>query len=179
MTTIRKPKSAAMQYQAMQNAVRQELQPVATAHRASRARIVADWTNKPEFQAQAKVGPKQIMVQVTIANRGARVQRSNLTIGGLWRMLDQTGSKPHKIRARNPKGRLLFLAGEYQARTGANPARYGGPGQVVGGEWTSPQEVNHSGFPARGFSKAINQDLKGTFDSAVDRGMRKARGQMQ
>jgi hypothetical protein len=78
---------------------------------------------------------------------------------------------------------LLFFSwggpGSYEAKTGANPARFGGPGVVRGGQLRAARRVNHPGFPARKFSETINKDLEPEAEKAIKnggaRGLRKAK----
>lgn len=172
IVATRQPRSAKIIFAEVQESQRRELQPVANAHARSRARVAANWTNRPEFEGRVRVSQTEVSVQVVIRNRSARIKGGKATIGDLWKWLDRTGTRPHKIIARNPKG-LAFLYGTYQSKTGANPARYGGPGKVVGGTFVRPRQVDHPGFPPRRFSQVINKDLDGEFKNAVKRGYRK------
>jgi hypothetical protein len=174
-----KPPPATVQLQIQRDEIRKDLKPVANAHAKSRRAVVANWkkAHRPTFTGKVQAGPKRAGILVEIGGPEFAQQ--------LWDWLDQTGTKPHKIRpkATNKHGRLFFRwggPGSYQAKTGANPARYGGPGMVpAGSPLVAPVAVNHPGFEPRHFSEAINQDLEPKALDAIRtggaRGLRKAK----
>jgi hypothetical protein len=98
----------------------------------------------------------------------------------VWMWIDKTGTKRHKIpkRPKTGRSRLRFRTG-YQSRTGAKPARFGGPGRATG-PIRYARQVNHPGFPPRKFTETILKDLRPEFVRAVRngsrRGMRRALG---
>lgn len=174
MTMTRRVKDPKYQIQDIQEAVRAELEPLAKAHARSRARVSSNWDHQPDFEGVVRVGPKVIEVQVQIKNKSARVNDS-LDIGGLWALIN-AGSPAHRIEPRNEGGLLVFNwggPGSYQSKTGANPARFGGPGQVRGGEIVAFPGLDHPGFPGRHFNEDINADLEPEFAKRVPRGVKK------
>lgn len=176
MKITRKPRNPVLQHKAAREIVRAKLQPVAEAHARSRQAIVANWKNQPRFEGKVGVGEKMIYLLVVITNKDQTLLNSRATIGDLWRWLDVTGTRPHRIPL---SGRALLVfnwggPGSYISKTGPGPARYGGPGTVRGGRMVALAFVNHPGFPARYFSDAINKDLKGKFDNTVNSGYRQA-----
>lgn len=175
---IVKPPTASVQLQIQRDEIRKDLQKVATSHTKSRRAVVADWKrgHKPTFTAKVQAGPKRAGIIVSIG--GSKFAQQ------LWDWLDVTGTKPHIIRPkrRNKRGLLIFNwggPGSYRAKTGANPARYGGPGMVQGGEIRSFKQVSHPGFEPRKFSEAINKDLEPAAIKAIKnggaQGLRKAK----
>lgn len=176
MKIIRKTRNPVLQYKAAREIVRAKLQPVAEAHVRSRQAIVANWKNQPKFEGKVGVGEKMIYLLVVITNKDQALTRGGATIGDLWRWLDRTGTRPHRIPL-NGRALLFFEwggPGSYISKTGPGPARYGGPGTVRGGVMVALAFVNHPGFPARHFGDAINKDLKDKFDNAVTSGYRQA-----
>lgn len=173
------PPPASVQLAIQRDEIRKDLQKVATAHAKSRRVVVANWqkAHRPTFVGKAQAGPKRAGIIVNIGG----TEFAKL----LWKWLDETGTKPHVIapKATNKWGRLFFKwggPGSYQAKTGANPARYGGPGVVpAGAPLRAAKVVRHPGFEPRHFSEAINQDLEPEALKAIEnggaRGLRKAK----
>lgn len=151
----------------VQNEIRKDLEKVAKAHQKSLERVVSDWSTstRPTFKAKTVVTAQRIGVNMTVreANRKKPI----------WMWIDKTGTRPHKI-PKNPKpgrSRLRFQTG-YKSRTKANPARHGGAGRATGPIHFARQ-VNHPGFPARGFSKKILKDMRSEYNKAVRNGARR------
>lgn len=171
---VRKPKSAKFLYDTVRQEVAKALKPIAKASEDARNRVVSNWENKPVFKSEIIVGPDTIRV-ITKLQRPKRLSSGSGDTNKLWRWVDQTGTRPHTIRPKRPGGKLAFRwggPGSYQSKTGARPARYGGPGTVRGAEMAYRKFVNHPGFPARNFTEAINRDLRAKFNQAVDKGYR-------
>lgn len=180
---IRKPKSPDIQKRIIRQEVTNGLKPVAKAYQQSFERVVSNWSSgsKPKFKTDIKVTTDKIEI-LTVVRRGQRLQNSNATTADLWKWIDETGTRPHKIKPKKAGGKLRFVSGgkgSYQSKTDANPARYGGPGIVRGGQVVFRKEVNHPGFKPRKFTQAIAGDLLPTFrkqvDAAYKRGLRKAK----
>lgn len=169
---IRKPRTPNIQYRTLRGEVVKKLEPVAQQAVVARRKVVANWKNKPDWAYKISVKPDAIRVIVNLT-RPKQVEGSDINTNTLWKFIDK-GTKPHRIKAK--KAPLLKFKsggkGSYQAKTGANPARYGGPGRVTNPQWVSKKEVQHPGFPGREFEKAINKDLKGKFNNAIDSGYR-------
>lgn len=175
---IRKPKSPNVQKRVIRQEVISKLKPVAIATRKSFEKVVDNWSNKPQFKEQITVTADRIEIEIVV-RRGKRLPGKNqrATTADLWKWIDETGTKAHPIRPTNRGGVLRFNwggPGSYQSKTGARPARSGGPGRVVRGETTYRKSVQHPGFPPRKFSEAIGKDLLPTFRKAVDSGYRSA-----
>lgn len=156
----------------VQTEIRKDLDGVGKALEKSLERVVADWSSatKPTFKIKTVVTAQRIGVNLAVkeANRKNPV----------WKWIDQTGTKPHKIpkRPKTGRSRLRFRTG-YQAKTGARPARFGGPGRATG-PVVYARQVMHPGFPPRRFTEQILKDLRPEFTRAVRnggrRGMRRA-----
>lgn len=177
LKVVQRPPNARNRHTGRRRILAQELKPVVKTAERSRDKIVANWNNKPKFKATLKITPDAIEI-VTEVRRGARLKGSsgNATTGDLWRWIDKTGTRPHVIRAKRQKS-LAFPwggPGSYKSKTGANPARYGGPGTVSGGKPTYRKQVNHPGFPPRKFSEVIDKDVEKDFRDAIRRARRKA-----
>lgn len=173
---VRKPKSPQIQKRIIRNEVVRKVKPVAKAARESYEKVVANWDNKPGFKETVTVTEDRIEIEVVV-RRGQRLKdsKSGKTTADLWKWINVTGTKAHTIKPRKAGGVLAFNwggKGSYKSKTGARPARYGGPGTVSGGKLTFAKQVQHPGFPPRKFSEAINTDLKDKFDNAIDSGYR-------
>lgn len=176
---IVKPPPAQVQLAIQRDEIRKDLKRVADAHAKSRRLVVASFKkeNRATFTGKVQAGPKRAGILVEIG--GPEFAQT------LWRWLDETGTKRHKIRPKptNKHGLLFFKSGgpgSYQAETGANPARYGGPGMVsAGAPLVAAKEVDHPGFEPRHFSEVINKDLEPLGLAAIKaggaRGLRKAK----
>lgn len=166
------PPAAKIIFDDYKNEVRKEMQDIAQEHVNSRKEIVADFKdeNRPKFYYRTVL--TLIKMQIKILVEEADPTKP------IWRWLDKTGTSAHVITPNNPRGRLYFKSGTYQSKTSANPARYGGAGKTVGGSLIGVSSVNHPGFPARKFSKAINDDMekrmKRRLYNAGRRGLRRA-----
>jgi len=155
----KKPKPAHIQLAGFRAENRIAMVRIAEAHLKSRREAVADWSEKtrPEFSAKIQVTLALLSLEILAHEKNKKKP--------IWRWVDKTGVKAHKIRPRpeNRSGKLFFLwagPGSYQAHTGANPARFGGPGEVQGGKMTAAVEVDSPGFPARHITDKINDDLE-------------------
>lgn len=173
---VRKPRSPKILHRIIRQAVIDELKPVAKAATQSYEKVVGNWDNKPKFKTDIKVTEKDIEI-ITVVRRGQRLKNGDATTADLWKWIDKTGTKAHPIpKQPKQKGFLVFPwggPGSYKSKTGARPARYGGPGTVANATTQYRKQVQHPGFEARHFSDAINTDLREDFDRAVDRGYRK------
>lgn len=163
----KRPPSASAQYKTVRNQVRVGLKRVGKRVQKAFERVVSNWRNKPGFRFQVGSGPKQLFlrVQVTGSRKAKRI----------WNWIDKTGTKPHIIRPKRAKV-LRFVwggPGSYLAKTGAGPARFGGPGTVKGGKVVFTKQVNHPGFKARKFGEAILKDTEPELDREVRNGYRR------
>ena len=151
----------------VQNEIRKDLAKVTKAHQKSLERVVADWssTTRPRFKVKPVVVSGRIGINLTVKE----VDRSK----PIWKWVNTTGTKKHKI-PKSPKlgrSRLRFRTG-YQARTGARPARFGGPGRATG-PVRFARQVTHPGFEPRKFDVAILKDLRPDYNKAVRNGARR------
>ena len=170
---VRRPAPPLAQHREIRRLVAREMRPIARDHLASRQRVVADWDNKPQFDAKLTVTGTTVQVVIFLKNPNQRLTGGSWTIGQLWTAIDKTGVRPHVIRAR-PGGVLRFVwngPSSYQPHT-SPPARFGGAGQVIGGMIIYVTYVFHPGFPPRKFTPAINKRLSKPMDQAIDRGYR-------
>ena len=171
---VRKPKSPKVQYDTIRREVVKKLEPVAEAAVIARRRVVANWKHKPDFAYKISVKPDTIRVIINLT-RPKKLESGTADTNTLWRWINK-GTKAHKIpKTPKVKGTLAFKwggKGSYKSKTGARPARYGGPGTVSGGKLIFPKQVQHPGFPGREFEEAINKDLRPKFNQAVDSGYR-------
>jgi hypothetical protein len=172
-TVAKKPPPPKIQIAEYRNEVRIELNKSWSASfLASLRRVVANWSSKtrPTFKSQ-------IIVTVTSGIIARIIPKEADRKKPIWKWIDKTGTKRHKIKAKKKGGRLFFRTG-YQSKTGAKPARFGGPGKATGDIRTA-QEVNHPGFPPREFTDTIAKDLDPLFKRDVRvggrRGIRRAK----
>lgn len=175
---VRKPKSANIAKRIIRQEVISKLKPVAEAVTKSHEQVVSNWNNKPQFKTDTTVTKDRIEI-VTVVRRGKRLvdregnQRPGpATTGDLWKWIDK-GTRPHPIEAKN-RPLLRFQAGNYQAKTGARPARYGGSGTISNPQWVSTKKLKngHPGFGGRDFTGTIAKDLRKSFNNAIDSGYR-------
>lgn len=151
----------------VQNEIRKDLAKVTIAHEKSLERIVSDWSvnTRPTFKIKTVVVAQRIGINLTVkeANRKKPI----------WKWVDETGTKKHKIPKRPKPGRsrLRFRTG-YQPKTKANPARFGGSGQATG-PIRYARQVTHPGFKPRKFSVKILKDLRPKYNAAVRNGARR------
>lgn len=164
---IHRPPRANLRYGAIQKEIVKQVGGVGRLHVQEREKVVADFDTAIEFGYQVKVTPGQVTLSVNVTNDNAEVSEG-FSVGDLWKALDQTGTKPHTIKPKQPGGTLRFQTG-YQPHT-RPPARYGGPGQATGAV-VSAKEVNHPGFPPRKFSEKINKRLRPAYLKAISRGV--------
>lgn len=151
----------------VQNEIRKDLAKVGLAHQKSLERVVSNWSasSKPTFKITTVVTAQRIGVNLTVkeANRQKPI----------WKWVDRTGTKKHKIPKRPKPGRsrLRFRSG-YQSKTKANPARFGGSGRATG-PIRYARQVTHPGFKPRKFSVKILKDLRPKYNDAVRNGARR------
>lgn len=163
---IARPPRAALRYKAIQQEIGKQVGGVGRLHVQERQKIVADFDTEISFGYQVKITPGQVTLNINVTNDGTAVSEG-FSVGDLWKALDQTGTRPHVIRPKQPGGRLAFQAG-YQPHT--RPiGRYGGPGQATGNT-VFAKEVQHPGFPPRKFSERINKRLRPAYLKAISRG---------
>jgi hypothetical protein len=153
----RKPPPARVEFETWRTDVRGRLARVSDSHLKSRRKAVANWSakTKPEFAAKTQVNLYLISIEITVKEKDRKRP--------IWKWIDETGTKRHIIRPKKRGGLLAFPwggPGSYQAKTGANPARFGGPGTVRNPIRRFTRFVNHPGFERRGISDAINRDLE-------------------
>ena len=133
----------------VQNEIRKDLDKVAKTHVKSLERVVADWSSstRPTFKAKTVVTAQRMGVNITVKEADRKKP--------IWKWVDRTGTKKHKIpkKPKTGRSRLRFRTG-YQSRTGARPARFGGPGRATG-PVRYARQVTHPGFPPRRFSETI------------------------
>ena len=170
----KRPPKAATQHKIVRDEIRAGLNRVGKRTEQAFSNVVDNWKNKPRFKAEVGSGTKQLYLRI-------RVEGSRRVIEN-WNRIDKTGAKPHTIRPRRPGGVLRFVwagPGSYRAKTGANPARFGGAGDVPNGRVVYRKYVNHPGFKPRKFSTAIKRDAIPEIDKEVRngarRGLRKAK----
>lgn len=172
----KRPPRAAVQFAKYREEVRKATNDIGEAHVKSREQVVSNWSrnSKPRFSYRTIVTLFRIAIEVMVRE----VNKDK----PIWKWVDETGTKAHPITPKpsNRSRRLFFQwggPGSYQAKTGANPARYGGPGVVRNGSLTVAARVRHPGFKARKFSDQINDDIekgaKKTIRDAGRRGLRK------
>lgn len=171
---IKRPPPAAVRYNAIRQEVAKQLGVVGKLHVQEREKIVADFETNIEFDYKVAFGPKQLELDILVANAEERLEGSEWTVGELWRALDKKGTKPHDITPKKQGGALQFQwggPGSYSPRT--RPiARSGGAGRLNRGETVYRKKVSHPGFPPRHFSRVINKKLKPAFGKAVSRGIK-------
>jgi hypothetical protein len=168
----KRPPKAAQQYKVVQDEVRVGLRRVGDRTEKAYQRVVQNWQSKPGFKAEIGLGTKQLYVRVKVT--GTRRVIDN------WIRIDKKGMKPRLITPKRSKF-LRFVwggPGSYDAKTKANPARFGGSGRVANGKVVYFKFVNHPGFKPRKFSEAINKDARIVLDKEVkngyQRGLRRA-----
>lgn len=151
----------------VQNEIRKDLSKVSKTHQKSLERVVSDWSSatRPTFKVRPVVVSGRIGVNLTVKE----VNRNK----PIWKWVNTTGTKKHKIPKQPKRGRsrLRFRTG-YQAKTGARPARFGGPGRATG-PVRYARQVTHPGFPPRKFDEQILKDLRPAYNKAVRNGARR------
>lgn len=171
----KRPPPGASQAEIIQHAAALAMQKIGKRHVAARRAIVANWRTRVHFVYEVKVTPGRITLIVR-ATGSAKALR-------IWRWVDKTGTKPHIIRPRKAGGVLFFTwggPGSHQAKTMANPARWGGSGTVSNGRPFFRRFVRHKGFAARKMSDAVNfnfqfQDKK-ELNEGIQQGVKRASG---
>jgi len=147
----RKPPPPSAQMQLFQDTVNAVSVKYGKEHVKRRKRIVSGWSasTQPTFSWLVSA---QILKTTLIVK--AREKDSGRPI---WFWIDVSGTRPHRIPG--PVSFPWSGTGSYQARTHANPPRFGGTGAVRNPKQVTFQFVNHPGFPARKFSEDINTEL--------------------
>lgn len=147
----KKPEPAQQTFDRYRKKAKRDIAKLGTVAQRKHRKVVSNWSNKnkPTFPKQVIDDGVSVKVIVYAKKRGKRQVH-------LW--LDETGTKPHKIRARR-KPVLRFQAGRYQPKTWP-VGRYGGPGTVLNGRWVSKREVRHPGFKPRKFSETIRKEMQ-------------------
>ena len=125
-----------------------ELQKTTEEHVKRRKDIVRFWSNRtrPQWSSKFKSSDFIIEWQIQLQERDKPY----------WTWIDETGTKPHLIRARNAP-RLAWRTGG-SPKTRANPPRFGA-GRRANGPWRFAKVVRHPGFKPRRFSDMINKDM--------------------
>lgn len=174
LSITRRPPTATVQYAVVRDEVKVGMTRVGKAGVASYKRVVANFAkkNRPDFDYTVGIGPKRMFVRVFPKGTDNQLK--------IWKLIDKTGAKRHKIRAKkqDKRGRYLLYfewggPGSYDAKTKPSPARFGGSGKVQGGRLIAKKEVNHPGFRPRKFSEALNKDLKPTLGKEIQNGLRR------
>lgn len=168
--------SAKVQIRQFREEVRKDIKKAGERGVAQYDRIVRNWSaeTRPKFTFKVVVTVAGVVFNIRVkeARRGRPI----------WKWIDVTGVRAHKIRPKRRGGRLFFMwggRGSYQSKTDHSPARFGGPGIVRDAKLTVAVEVNHPGFPPRKFSEAIKKELLPLFNRAIynggRRGLRRAK----
>lgn len=166
-TITKRPPKASKQYKAVRDEVRVGLNRVGKQIQLAFKRVVSNWRNKPGFGYQVGSGPRQLFLRVhTTGSKKAK---------RIWDWIDKTGTKPHIIRPKRAKFLRFERGGEgsYIAKTGANPARFGGPGIVKNGRIVYAKQVRHPGFKPREFGVAILKDAMPRIEKEIRNGYRR------
>lgn len=119
------------------------------------------WDTDVVFEELVAVGPDAIEVLVATDNE-------------IYGYVND-GTRPHKIRAK-PGKTLAFKwggPGSYKAKTAPgklvhNPSG----GNVVGGKFVRPMEVDHPGFEGRNFDKIITKEFTPKYKRAMEAAMK-------
>jgi hypothetical protein len=150
----------------VQNEIRKDLEKVGKSLEKSHERVVANWSaeTRPTFRVKTVVTGQRIGVNMTVreANRKKPI----------WKWVNETGTKKHKIPKRPKRAGGLHFRTGYQPKTKPSPARFGGAGRATG-PWRSAKQVTHPGFPPRRFTEQILKDLRPEFNRAVRNGGRR------
>lgn len=131
-------------------------------------KTVAGWKmQKPTFAVKFNTTSAAMSLSVSVT--GDKKARE------VWGYLDK-GTKPHKIWPRpNTKGvyKLKFHSGKYSA--GSTPGRLNTyRSSPATGPFVYPKVVNHPGFPARQFLKAVKDAHEKPFTSWMNAAMARA-----
>lgn len=126
----------------------------------SHERIVANWKNKPDFQAKKVIRPDSIGVYVFPTGENKMI----------WIYVDQ-GTRPHVILPKRAP-RLRFKTG-YIPKTLARPARTVAGGGRATGDVVFAKRVNHPGSEGREFTKQIAKDIEPDFKNEIENAFRR------
>lgn len=128
--------------------------------------IVADWKNKPIFQARKFISAERIAVTVFPTGPAAEI----------YGYVDQ-GTRPHLITPKN--GPFLSFHTGYSPKTLAKPARTVGGGGTSSGPRVFAKVVHHPGSEAREFSKTIAEDILPDFKNIIEKAFRNVARQVE
>lgn len=128
--------------------------------------VVADWKNKPEFQARKFISAERIAVTVFPVGPNAQI----------YEYVDQ-GTEPHIIAAKNVPF-LSFHTG-YVSKTLARPARTVSGGGATTGPRVYAKLVHHPGSEAREFSKVIAEDIQPDFEKSINNAFKRVSKQLE
>lgn len=153
---VRSPKPALVQQREYRKEVRKDFNKNGDSALKAYNRVVANWSasSKPKFAVQVVVTVVKVGIVITVTE--ANSSRP------IWKWINQTGTKAHRIKPKKPGGILSFVwggPGSYRPKTSPSPARFGGPGKVFGGVRVYLRFVQHPGFRPRLFSVVINKEL--------------------
>ncbi len=129
-------------------------------------KVVANWEHQPDFKARKFITADALKLNVFPAGEHKDIYK--FVTGG---------TKAHLI-PKTPKtaGSLAFMwggPGSYQPKTRPG-GKFGGPGQVVGGQMFFAKQVQHPGTKARNFEKAICEQEKHWFSCTMENTWRRA-----
>jgi len=158
---VKKSASLKQQFEDWARPVNEHLDEMGQRHVQRRRQVVANFKNKPDFAYKVKKQKTRLEMTVFIRNSSAAVGggRSQLNIGGLWKILDQTGVKPRIITIK--RSRYLAFRERYVPKT-RRGGRFGGAG-VSTGKMVFRKVVKNPGFKPRKFTKKINRDVEREF----------------
>lgn len=125
-------------------------------------RTTQTWSGaKPGWKKSVQVGSGSVILRVEATGSSDGIQK--------WSWLDQ-GTRPHIIR---PKGNypLRFREG-YQAKT--RPGQFDSTSGGAFGDEVFAREVNHPGFPGRGWTDLLIEKYRPKFWDAMREAMRRA-----
>lgn len=140
----------------LENVMRAEVEDKLIAEYQKR---VANWENQPDFEAKSKATVDRLETIVTPIGENAI----------LWTWVSG-GTDPHPIPASSTF--LRFEMGEYRPKTEPGNV-YGGPGDIVGAQWITKDEVDHPGIEAREFEKYISEEFKPEFRRIMENAWRR------
>lgn len=128
--------------------------------------VVANWKNKPVFQARKFISAERIAITVFPTGDAAEI----------YTYVDQ-GTKPHIIAPKN--GPFLSFRTGYKSKTLAKPARTVSGGGVTTGPRVFAKVVHHPGNEAREFSKTIAEDIEPDFKMIIEKAFRNVSKQLE
>ena len=129
--------------------------------------IVANWSNRPDFQTRTNLNQDSITLSVFPAGDAKAKQ--------IWTW-NVEGTKPHPIAAKNAPF-LVFPwggKGSYMAKTGPGGSWYGGPGTVANAQIVRMRQVMHPGTKPRDWPKVIREQQQGFYSRSVENAWRRA-----